>query len=565
MLKELSIHNLAIIDALEITFSPGFNVFTGETGAGKSIILDAVSLAVGGKCDQSVVREGTDRASVEALFVFNRDDRTLVDLLTQEDLLDDPADDELLLAREIRAEGRSIARVNGRSVSAKILKSIGQRLLDIHGQSDHLSLLDPSSHTGLLDRFTGNHALLQQYRDALRHYRTVQNQLDALNKSEEEQLRMRDMLDYQIHELQSANLKEGELETLVLERDRLANAENLSRSAMKALEYLEGRGNESMGILDLSGLLLRSMDGISRLDAGMKPLEESLSAAVEQLNDALTELRDYGERLEYNPKKLEILEERIQLIHSLERKYGGSVTAALEFEREAADKLARLDHADELNETLLAERDRLKGMLEELAGQLSETRKLAAGRIIAKMEKELHDLKMQSAKFDILIERMAPARFNENGWDRIEFLIAPNPGEGFNPLAKIASGGETSRLMLALKHTLAEADDIPTMIFDEIDQGIGGRVGAIVGEKLQNLSKSHQVICITHLPQLAAFNDAHFRVTKQVSGGRTRTVAERLDADAGRREIAMLLGSDITENLQAADAMIYAARHGKMF
>jgi DNA repair protein RecN (Recombination protein N) len=566
MLKELSIRNLAIIDSLDLSFAPGFNVFTGETGAGKSIILDAVSLVVGAKSDSTMVREGTDRASIEAVFAINREDAVLSSFLQREDLIDDPESDELTITREIRAEGRSVARVNGHTVNVGILREIGQRLLDIHGQSDHLSLLDPASHAGLVDRFAGNRALLQQYREQLRRYRAVLNQLNALNKSEEEQLRQRDMLNYQIQELKSAALKEEEEEALTQERDRLANAENLSLSAQKAIEYLEGRGVEGAGILDLAGMLQRTVEGISRIDSEMNFLSEEIAAVVEALNDSVSVLRNYNDQLEFNPRKLEMVEERLHLIHTLKRKYGGSIAAVLAFERDAVEKLAQLDHASEVSDSLLLERDQLNEKLTALADQLSKTRKQAAGKIIGKMEKELNDLCMVSAKFDIKIEEGgSDAAFTENGRDQLEFLIAPNPGEGLKPLAKIASGGETSRLMLALKHTLAEADDIPTMIFDEIDQGIGGRVGSIVGEKLSALSKSHQILCITHLPQLAAYNDSHFRVTKRVEDGRTRTVVEQLDSEGNRQELAMMLGSDITENLQAADAMIYAAHHGKIF
>ncbi|NMA12052.1 MAG: DNA repair protein RecN, partial [Chloroflexi bacterium] len=479
MLKELSIRNLAIIDSLDLSFAPGFNVFTGETGAGKSIILDAVSLVVGAKSDSTMVREGTDRASIEAVFAINREDAVLFSFLQREDLIDDPESDELTITREIRAEGRSVARVNGHTVNVGILREIGQRLLDIHGQSDHLSLLDPASHAGLVDRFAGNRALLQQYREQLRRYRAVLNQLNVLNKSEEEQLRQRDMLNYQIQELKSAALKEEEEEALTQERDRLANAENLSLSSQKAIEYLEGRGVEGAGILDLAGMLQRTVEGISRIDSEMNSLSEEIAAVVEELNDSVSVLRNYNDQLEFNPRKLEMVEERLHLIHTLKRKYGGSIAAVLAFERDAVEKLAQLDHASEVSDSLLLEQDQLKEKLTALADQLSKTRKQAAGKIIGKMEKELNDLCMVSAKFDIKIEEGGPdAAFTENGRDQLEFLIAPNPGEGLKPLAKIASGGETSRLMLALKHTLAEADDIPTMIFDEIDQGIGGRVGS---------------------------------------------------------------------------------------
>ncbi|HOG21824.1 MAG TPA: DNA repair protein RecN [Flexilinea sp.] len=574
MLTELYIRNFAIIDELELSLKEGLNIFTGETGAGKSIILDAVSTVVGGKTDPTFIREGTDRAIVEAVFRPDENREAIREILKREDLPEDSDGDQIILSRDIRAGGRSSARVNGSSVNVNLLREIGRLLVDIHGQSDHLSLLNPSNHIVLLDRFAGNQELLKKYQAEFKKLQKIRTRLTEIRMNDEELLRKKDMLSFQMNEIRSAKINESEEETLKKDRDRLANAENLSQLTQKAMEQLEGRSEEYPGIFELLGYLSKSMDNLSRIDAELAPLGEEVAAINDALNELLASLQRYQETLEFNPARLDAIEERLALLNTLKRKYGGSLRAVLEFAARAEEQLAGLENISDQTEDLIRQETSVINLLSELAQELSDRRHEASRKVSESVEKELHELRMESAQFEIRFTQTAAENglrdrhgrslaYDENGFDQVEFLIAPNPGEGLKPLAKIASGGETSRLMLALKNTLAEADSIPSMIFDEIDQGIGGRVGSIVGEKLWLLSRNHQILCITHLPQLAAYYDAHFHVSKQLSDGRTRTLVKQLQPEESLREMAQLMGGDSPENRRASGAMILNAQKWK--
>ena len=567
MLKEIRIRNFAIIESLDLELTPGFNVFTGETGAGKSIILDALSIVLGEKGDNSFVREGTKRASIEAVFDYGTRSEEILEILEREDLLPDDGIEELSLSREIRLEGRSTARINGHSVSLSLLQEIGSLLVDIHGQSEHLSLLRPGSHIRLVDQFAGNGELLKEYRSRYRKYTSVLRQLKELHEGEAEALRQQDMLTYQLGEISAAELSEEEEENLNRERDRMANSERIAKLLHKALLALSGRSEERPGIIDQLDTLDNALDDLTAYDDTLQPLYDTAVTAADQLNEILDKLQRYKSTLGFSTRRRNQIEERLSLYFSLKRKYGGSVPAVLEFAENAKKKLALISGAGEQISELEAEKDTLLRELSELAVRLSERRAGAAVRISAGVEKELDELRMQSARFEVQMEKVPSENglddgsgrklnFTDTGFDRIEFLIAPNPGEGLKPLAKVASGGETSRLMLALKNTLAQADTIPTMVFDEIDQGIGGRIGALVGEKLWQLACYHQVICITHLPQLAALYDSHFHVRKQISEDRTRTIVDRLGAEDSLHELASLMGADNEENITAVRVML---------
>ncbi len=574
MLKEIHIRNFVLIEALDLEFSGGFNVFTGETGAGKSIILDALSVVLGEKADTSFIREGTKRASIEAVFDYGSRRDEITEILEREDLMPEEGDDELILAREIRDGGRSTARVNGSAVSIAVVQELGALLVDIHGQSEHLSLLKPASHIRLVDQFAGNGDLLKEYRGVYKKYLAVSKELRELRSGEEEALRQQDILNYQLNEITSAELSADEEEKLQKDRERFANAEKIIKSAHQGLQALNGRSEERPGIIDQLSVLEDALDSMAGYDETLQPLCEAVVTAADQLNDVLDALQKYKASLGYSPRKVNQIEERMQLYFSLKRKYGGTVEAVLEFAENAKRKLGLITNADARTAELETERQSLLDRLAELAAELSEKRTAAAKLISQGVEKELDDLRMPSAKFEVTMDRF-PAEdgladknggtwaFGDNGYDRVEFLISPNPGEGLKPLAKVASGGETSRVMLALKNTLAKADTIPTMVFDEIDQGIGGRVGALVGEKLWELGQYHQVICITHLPQLAALRDAHFHVRKQIEDGRTQTVVTPLTEDESLHEMAALLGSDSEENEQAVTAMLKDAEQFK--
>ncbi len=570
MLTELRIENFAIIQRLELNFKPGLITFTGETGAGKSIILDAITAVVGGKADASMIRAGAERSSVEATFKLSATNRLAVnEILEREDLLEDP--DYLTLSRELRREGRSVARVNGHAANINLVREVGSYLIDIHGQSEHLSLLNIRQHIHLLDRYADSAPLLTSYRRAYESLTGIRRELTQLRQTEQDAERKTDLLSYQLQEIDAAELKPGEEVELKQERDRLANAENLATLTQQTLALLDEGSPEAPCASDLIGEAVEAMASLSKIDSAQAGLSEQANTIAELLSDLTGELRLYSENIEFNPRRLEQIEERLDLIHKLHRKYGGSIESALAFAETARAELETIAHATERIAELQAEEEKALQKLGEAGVALSTLRKEAAVTLQDSVESELNDLSMAGAQFAVDFQSEADARgvpgpdggrvaFDSTGMDRVEFLIAPNPGEGLKPLVKIASGGETSRLMLALKNVLAQADNIPTLIFDEIDQGIGGRVGMVVGEKLWHLARRHEVLCVTHLPQLAAFGDQHFRVRKLVNDGRTSTQVEQLSDSNRLDELALMLGSVTEKNREAAQETLNIAR-----
>lgn len=570
MLIELRIDNFAIIQHLELDLDDGLMTFTGETGAGKSIILDAIMALVGGKSDATSIRAGAERANLEAVFRIPAASRAEIQaLLEREDLLDEP--DTVTLARELRREGRTVARINGRSVGLNLLRELGAYLVDIHGQADHLSLLQVKSHLGLLDRYAGTEPALSAYRQGFQSLRGVQRELAALRQSELDAAHKTDLLTFQANEIDAANLKPGEEEELRQERNRLANAENLASLAQQALAALDEGSPEAMTAADLLGQAAQALASLSRIDASQQSLSDQAETLSDLASDLSRELRAYLEGIEFNPRRLETIEERLELIHNLKRKYGSDLAAVLAFAVRAREELETIAHAGERIAELEGQEGRLRQELTGLGWTLSQQRQAAAGRLGVSVERELGDLSMAGARFAVDMQFEPSDKglplpdgrlvsFDESGLDRVEFLIAPNLGEGLKPMVKIASGGETSRLMLALKNVLVQADYIPTLIFDEIDQGIGGRVGTVVGEKLWQLGRRHQVLVVTHLPQLAAFGDRHFRVSKQVQNARTTTQVEMLSGRAREAELAQMLGGESDANLRAAQEALALAR-----
>lgn len=580
MLTELVVDNFAIIEHLELNLTSGLITFTGETGAGKSIIIDAVEALMGERADVNFVRSGSERAMVEGVFQLSPANyQPLIEILRREDLLDEP--EYLTLAREIRNNGRSVARVNGHSVNASLLKEIGEYLIDLHGQSEHLSLLRVNQHLGLLDSYAqaANLSLSGEslaelrltYQDIYHQLQQIARELEKLRRSEQDSARRSDMLTYQINEIEVAHLKNGEEEKLRDERNRLANAEGLASAVQESLLALDEGTPEAPAATDLLGQVVHALNGLARLDPSQATLHDSAQAIFDNLSDLSRSLRLYLEEIEFNPKRLDQVEERLALIHTLKRKYGDSIAAILEFSQKAGAELDSITHAGERIEALEKERSKLLAQLGQAGMALSQLRKSAARSLSQAIENELFDLNMTGAQFKVdfqtrpnpegaPVENGERLAFDANGLERVEFLIAPNPGEGFKPLAKIASGGETSRLMLALKNVLAQADQIPTLIFDEIDQGIGGRIGTIVGQKLWSLARAHQVLCITHLPQLAAFGDQHYQVQKLVSGERTTTQVKDLAGEARVLELAQMMG-DISEGtLHSARELIQSVQ-----
>jgi DNA repair protein RecN (Recombination protein N) len=568
VLLELSIRNFAIIDELAMDFGLGFSVLTGETGAGKSIIIDGLDLLLGGRADSTMVRTGARRAQIEGVFAISNSGSRLTALLEREQLTDDDAD-QLVLAREVRSNGRSISRVNGRIVNLRLLRRITAGLVDIHGQSEHLSLMRVREHIYLLDRYAGLEGAREEVGELVRQLYEVRSELKQLRHDERELARKVDLLSYQIEEIRNAALQPGEEESLQEERTRLANAEQLAGLADEAYAYLTGEIDEVPGIQDLLGHTVRALTGLAKIDVSQVSLRQAAEGISFQADDLSNVLRDYREQIEFNPARLAAVEERIELVRRLQRKYGDSIEEVLAYAEKAVVELDAISHSEERIAELEQGEDRLLREIGRTGSVLSGERRAAAARMAAAVEQELADLRMTGARFGVDIswrpdpdgavvapttsvpesgqaERVA---FDATGLDQVEFLISPNPGEPLKPMVKIASGGETSRLMLAIKTVLSRADQTPTLVFDEIDQGIGGRVGQTVGQKLWGLSKGlqpgRQVICVTHLPQLAGFGDAHYRVEKQVIGGRTVTRVERLDLlDSRVGEIALMLGGE---------------------
>lgn len=564
MLRELHIQNFAIITDLTLKFGPGLVVLTGETGAGKSIILDALSAVLGTRVESGVVRAGSNQAFVEALFELdNVTLEALRPLLEQEGLLEDER--FLTLSREIRSEGRSIARVNGRSVSLGIQSDVGAVLVDVHGQSEHLSLLKVKSHRELLDRFAGNSELLQDYQKQFRVWSALENELQDLKQLQTNADERTDILRYQIGQIEAARLKPDEEENLLKERMRLANAETLSRYAQSALQTLDDSTPETSAVTDLLGTVSHDLNSLAKIDSQMQSLADQAEAALSGLTDIAYELRRYNEQIEFNPTRLDQVELRIDLINSLKKKHGGSIEAVLHFFDSAQEELNKIEGVEEQLEELNQKIRQLKEILSKLALDLSGSRQKAADELSSQMEERLSKLEMRKARLKVLITQQEDqlglpvgqgVAFDFNGIDRVELLIETNPGEGFKPLAKIASGGETSRLMLALKDVLAEADQIPTLVFDEIDSGIGGRVGLTVGSMLWQLARHHQVMCVTHLPQLAAFGDQHFKVDKQILHDRTVTQVLEVKGDLRVAEISEMLGTPGEQSLRTARELL---------
>ena len=569
MLSELRIENFAIIDKLELSFERGLIIFTGETGAGKSILIDAVDMLLGERADSTLVRSQSDYALVEGIFLLTEIvQRPINEILKREDLLDDPQ--YLALGREIRTNGRNVARVNGRTVSVGLLKEISEFLVDVHGQSEHLSLLKVNQHLCLLDEYAGLGKYLNEYRGSYYNLLEVRRELSALRRSEKDSAREIDTLNYQINEIEAAQLEIGEEEALQEERTRLANAEGLALQSQAAFRILDEGSADTPSVSDLLGQAVDYIKNLARIDSSQSTLFDQANILYNNLSDTASELRRYFETLEHNPRRLDQVEERLGLIHALKRKYGKTIHDVLIYAEQASERRETVSNAGErINELEQIETQLLQQL--GLKGEaLSRKRQSQAEKLSALVETELRDLGMESALFRVDFTRQIDSTgvptetgkqvaFDANGLEKVEFMIAPNPGEGFKPLVKIASGGETSRLMLALKHVLISADQVPTLIFDEIDQGVGGRIGTVVGQKLDTLSKFHQVFCVTHLPQLAAYGGQHLSVQKEIVEGRTVTSVKSLTGDERITEIALMYGVVSDATMQSARELLRSA------
>ncbi|MFL7813565.1 MAG: DNA repair protein RecN [Anaerolineales bacterium] len=566
MLLELRIRNFAIIDSLDLEFDPGLVILTGETGAGKSIIMGALDMLLGQRVDMSTMRKGSEFASVEAIFKIPESSKqSVLDLLQKEELLD--GSEYLTLTRELRVDRPNIARVNGHRTNVAVLVELGEHLVDIHGQSEHLSLMRVGQHQGLLDRYANAGDILEGYRDVYRELRQAQGNLQRLRQMDLEAEKRKELLAFQVEEIELAGLKEGEEQDLVELRNRLVNAEKLAELSQHILVLLDEAPGNQPTVMDLLGQIVRSVESLTKTDPSLAPLSEKSIELNDGLFDLGRQIRVYLDNLEFDSSQLDKTQDRLVLIQDLKRKYGGTIPEVLAYQARSQQELEEITGRGTRITELEGEERRLLGELTQRGQSLTRARLEGARELAVDLEGQLSDLKMEGARFKVdfqviedpdgvMIEDGRRLRYYPEGLEKIEFLVETNPGEGFKALAKTASGGETARLMLALKNVLAQADHIPTLVFDEIDQGIGGRIGAVVGEKLFRLTPEHQVICITHLPQLAGFGQQHFQVFKSVSEGRTTIQVREISGEDRVEELATMLGGASEKNLASARELL---------
>ena len=541
MLAQLFIRNIAVIEKASIDLEKGFTVLTGETGAGKSIIIDAIHAVLGERTSKELVRTGTDSASVSALFTgLDEDTLSLLDQLS----LPREEDGSLLIQRDIRLEGRSTCKINGAPATVSMLKQLGPRLVTIHGQHESYELLSPEVHMEYLDSFAGLESLLAEYQAAYRTLRETQRQLEALQTDEGEKARLSDLLHYQIDEIEAANVRVGEREELEAQRELIRNSEKIA-SALELLRGLLSGDEESEGLL--AGISQAAAQA-GRVAAYLPELAE----ASQKLQEAGYLLEDvdailHGTAVDFDPALQESIEERLDLLYKLGLKYGGSEEKILEYLEDCRIRLHQIEFSDEERERLEAQYETQKTAAIALAKELSEQRKAASKQFISQVKGELAFLNMPGIAFETEIQRVP---LNHMGCDKLQFLVSANKGEPPQPMSKRASGGELSRIMLAIKTVLSGKDKVDTLIFDEVDTGISGAAANKVGQKLKQVSQNRQVLCITHLAQIAALADHHFLISKHVEGERTYTQVQGLDFEGRKREVARIIGGDQVTDLQ---------------
>lgn len=555
MLSELQIQNIAVIKEAVLTFTDGFNVMTGETGAGKSIVIDAINAVLGCRISRELIRTGCDSAFVSALFYTNN--LRIADMLQT---LDVPAEEDgsVLIQRRMFADGRNSCKINGVTVTVSAIRQLARFLVSIHGQSDNQTLLSPEYHCGYIDSLAQNEALRARYKTAYDAYMDAKRRLSALNTDESEKQRRLDILNYQIAELEAAEITEGETAQLEERLNVLRNAERISELLQQSYAALNGAEGEG----GASSLAFSAADALDRAAA----FSAEFSEAASGVREAAYALSEYADTLrnalysdDFDPAAADAIEERLDTLYTLRRKYGETEADMLAFLENARQEREQIEMSDEIREELTAFVSKTKAEASEIAAALSDSRKKAADLFCENVRKELHFLDMPSVQF---LVQNTPGELTENGTDNLEFLLSANAGEAPKPLAKIASGGELSRIMLAIKSVLAEKDEVETLIFDEVDTGVSGRAAQKIAIKLAELAKSHQILCVTHLAQLAAFADTHFRIEKTEHDGQTFTDVAALDDIGRKHELARILGGlTVTElQLQNAQEMLENAK-----
>ena len=532
MLELLHIENIAIIEAADIEFAPGFNALTGETGAGKSIVIDSLSAVLGQRTSRELIRTGAEKAFVSAAF------SGMAPELTEELGIQPEADGTLLLQREIQTDGKNVCRVNGRPVTVGQLRALGARLLNIHGQHDGQQLLDEEQHIVYLDSFGRVESLAITYAEKYKNFTDIRRQIGALQMDEAEKVRRVDTLQYQIEELRRAKLTPGEEEELTARRGMLRNAEKFL-DAVAGADYALNGDDSGGGALSALRQAQDALSGVRHLDDAFGQLYERLGEAYSEVYDIAATVEDKRGELDVSPGELDRVESRMDLLYRLKKKYGATVEDMLDYQARCEAELAQIEDAGDTLVRLEQALSKAEKEARQAAQALSDARKAAAEQLTSQILAELQQLDMGKIRFAV---DFAEKPLDSDGMDTVRFLMSANVGEELRPIHKIASGGELARIMLAMKNVLSEQDHVGTMVFDEVDTGVSGRAAQKVAEKMARISRRKQVLCVTHLPQLAAMADTHFSVEKGERGGRTYTEVRRLDREQRRRELARLTG-----------------------
>lgn len=545
MLLDLYIENFALIEKMRVSFTNGLNILTGETGAGKSILIDAVNMAIGLRADKNFIRTGCEKSTIQLIFQCNQS--ALNDVLRDHGI-EFENDQILILTRELYINGRSVSRINDKIVTVSLVREISKYLIDIHGQHEHQSLLYSENHIDILDSFADKeiYALKAEIEEKYQLLKNQERNLASLYGNEIERERKIDLLRFQVNEIDACKLIKNEEETLLTERNLLANSEKIHEVVSQSYEYLFDGTDHNKSLIDILGHIANDFSHIKEYDPALADISQGLYETLYKLEDLTRDIRQYRDRIEFDPHVLNEIENRLDIINSLKRKYGKTIDDILSYRHRTNSELEEILNSEEIIQYLQRDIDQLRDELLSLSEKLSEKRKAISYELETKVMKELASLNMKSVtfkvNFSVQFDKEHRHIFTAKGIDHIEFLISTNPGEPLKPLSKIVSGGEMSRIMLAFKTILAAVDNIPTLIFDEIDTGISGRTATIVGEKLALISSTHQILCITHLPQIALMADNHFYIVKNSIEGHTKTNVEKLKNNERIDELARLLG-----------------------
>ena len=561
MLLQLNIKNFALIENLSISFEKGLNILTGETGAGKSILIDAISFVLGSKFNKDLIRTGESKTFVEA--IFSIENPKTYEMLKQNDI---EYDDVIIISRETFQSGKSIAKINGKALLLSNLKEISTTLLDIHGQHENQNLLDPSNHIIYLDNYGGKdiEQLIEQFKKGYDELKEIDSKIESLSGNQGEREKLTDFLNYQIKEIEDAKLKEGEDDELDEKYKLLYNSEKISQVLSSAYETLYN-GNENMtSIFDRLGIVIRDLKNISENLSSINDIVKSLEEAYYIIEEKTEEIRNIRDNVHYDENEMEYINSRIFAISTLKRKYGSTITEILKYKNKLLEQYTQLNNSGEIIKELENKRKVILNELNDIGTHIHQIRENTSKKLEKNIKEELNQIGLEKSIIKINVE--LEEQINSNGLDKVQFLISTNPGEPLKPLEKVVSGGELSRIMLAIKTVFADRDKIPSIIFDEVDTGVSGRIAQSVAEKMFVISTSHQVFCVTHLPQIACMSDAHYVVQKNILNDKTFTEVKKIDRNEKKLEIAKMIGgSEVTKiTMEHADELIKMADEKKI-